>query len=244
MRGFLYTNLDTRFTHASMQITFTHNLATIFDTNLIVFNALYLVLSYNLLNYKYILYDFFQTEPSIWKKSFSCAVPILIRVPLFLYSSFCYPVCENRVAVFTCVHKVKEHGKDEHRISPLNPLKGTSVPEKTKINCGLFMPQKSPLGDLGVNLVKEIRLPVIAKALPEANQITVKLVCFVVPSRNDEHKLCLAKVPFRRTQALLNQVPFRRTQALLNQVPFRRTQALLSQVPFRRTQALLNQSPL
>ena len=59
------------------------------------------------------------------------------------------------------------------------------------------MPQKSPLGDLGVNLVKEIRLPVIAKALPEANQIAVKLVCFVVPPRNDERKFCLTKVPFR-----------------------------------------------
>ena len=34
---------------------------------------------------------------------------------------------------------------------------------------------------------------VIAKALPEANQITAKLVCFVVPPRNDEHKLCLTK---------------------------------------------------
>jgi len=38
-----------------------------------------------------------------------------------------------------------------HGVLPLNPLKGTSVPEKTEINYGLFMPQKSPLGDLGVN---------------------------------------------------------------------------------------------
>jgi len=37
-------------------------------------------------------------------------------------------------------------------VLPLNPLKGTSVPEKTEINYGLFMPQKSPLGDLGVIL--------------------------------------------------------------------------------------------
>ena len=36
---------------------------------------------------------------------------------------------------------------------------------------------------------------VSAKALPEANQIAAKVVCFVVPPHNDEHKLCLTKRP-------------------------------------------------